>query len=420
MNCRFLTLMLIAMGTVVTAHAEARSDLAVKQPMYTTLQQYYETAYRTPFLDLLLKSYGSAEKLEAVARYDSTKSSAVVLVPSAWRRSVPGWGLYLHVSPENTGYLPKDWEAVLAREKLIGVSPNGIGNDADTALRMRLTLDAMAAAKTEFGLDNKRLFVGGFSGGANIAARLCVEFPDLFRGAVAECKALPLLDVPAAGGVYPGEYTRVPETTWAALRGYNRRWYFGTGTKDFNLPSVTAQEPIWRQLGLEIRTEVVEGLAHQDLPADSFAKALAFIQATAGTNPPTLPVAKTAGKNNPVHVIGAVFWVIPHGTSTTLGGPGKVTVFELSPQSARKELATTNIDYAWNGKRHGLEATYEFKELVLPAAGRLVVEYAMNADLGDGKGMHIQTESVAPVELPNKTSTKVKWREASLKAKKGR
>lgn len=407
--------------TVVTVQTLAASELAVKQPMRPTLRQYYELAYREPYLNALVDLYGSAEKLEAAAHYDSAKSTALVVVPSSWRRNAPGWGLYVHVSPENTGYLPKGWEVVLNREKLIGVSPNGIGNETDTVLRMRLTLDAIAAAKAKFPLDDKRIFVGGFSGGASIAARLCVEFPEIVCGAVAECKALPLLDVPAEGGVYPGEYKQLPEATWAALRDYKRRWYFGTGTKDFNFSSVTAQERIWQKLGLEIRTEVVEGLAHRDLPADSFAKALAFIEADSKTKPLALPVAKGAGASKPMHVIGAVFWSIPHGTSTTLGGPGKVALFEVDPKTnTRKPLATTDINYAWNDARHGLAATYEFKELSLPAAAHLVVEYSLKADLSDGNGMHVQTESVGPAKLPRNPGASMNWGEATLQAKKGR
>ncbi len=421
--------MLTVSGMSVTAAERVRTDFAVKKPLFPTMRQYYAADYRKPHLEALLKTYGSAEKLEAAAQYNAAKGTAYVLVPSAWSRGQGGWGLYLHVSPADTGYLPDGWAAVLAREKLIGVSPNGIGNDADTLRRMRVTLDAMAAARTEFGIDDKRIFVGGFSGGASIAASLVVEFPDYFRGAVAECKALPLLDVPAAGGVYPGEYNHVTEATWAALRGYGRRWYFGTGTKDFNFPSVTAQEPIWRKLALEIQTEVVQDLDHRDLPAASFAKALAFIQASPGqTNRPTALVPKPSSATEPaapparklLHVTGSVFWAIPHHTATTLGEPGKATVYELGPNKSRKELATASISYVWSDKRHGLEGKYEFKELSLPAMAKVSVEYALNADLDDGNGMHTQTATAVPSPRQGKPGLEVEWLEANLKAKKGK
>ena len=418
MNLAQAGLLSVVTAALATAASQEIPDFAVKHPLYPTVQQYYESPYRQPYLDMLRGAYGSLEKMEAAASHDPAKSAALVLVPSTWRKADTGWGLYLHVSPHDRGYLPAGWEAVLSREKLIGVSPHGVGNDVDVTLRMRRTLDAMAAVKAEYRLDGKRVIVGGFSGGASIAARLVVEFPDVFLGAVAECMALPLLDVPAAAGVYPGEYTLVPEATWAALRGYGRRWYFGTGKQDFNFPFVTAQEPIWRKLGLEIQTDVVGDLGHQDLPAEAFAKALSFIRAASGaeTQP---PAGKTVAAGKPVRVSGSVFWFIPHGTSTTIGPPGKATVFVLAGKDSRQELATTPIAYAWNAERHGLEGKYEFTDLTMPAKAKLAVEYELNADLDDGKGMRTQTELVAPVRLPGKSVSTEEWSEAKLKAQKG-
>lgn len=282
-------------GGMTAAAERGRKDFAVREPMFPTLREYYAGDYRRPHFDALVKLYGSPENLENAARYDATKCTALVAVPAGWGRNKRGWGLYLHVSPADTGYLPPGWAAVLAREKLIGISPHGIGNDADVLLRTRVALDAMAAARREFNLDEERVFVGGFSGGGAVAARLVVEFPEFFRGAIVACKALPLRDVPAAGGFYPGEYTNVPDATWDTLRGFGRRWYFGTGTKDFNHASVTAQAPVWRALALEIETEVVPDLDHRDLPAASLKKALAFLQAppagggAAGPAPGTEP-----------------------------------------------------------------------------------------------------------------------------------
>ena len=285
--------MIAALATIaggMSAAAEhGRKDFVIREPMFPTLREYYAGDYRRPHFDSLVKLYGSPERLEAAARYDTTKCSAHVAVPAGWGRGRRGWGLYLHVSPADTGYLPQGWAAVLAREKLIGISPHGIGNDADVLLRMRVALDAMAAARRQFAIDENRVFVGGFSGGGAVAARLVVEFPDHFRGAIVACKALPLRDVPAAAGFYPGEYNHIPDKTWETLRRFGRRWYFGTGPQDFNFPSVMAQPPIWRALSLEIETEVVPELDHRDLPTASLKKALAFLQAQPAGNGPAGP-----------------------------------------------------------------------------------------------------------------------------------
>lgn len=122
----------------------------------------------------------------------------------------------------------------------------------------------------------------------------------------------------------------------------------------------------------------------------------------------------------PVHVTGGVFWFIPHGTTTTLGGPGTATVYELGPKNTREELATAKLQYDWDGRRHGLAATFEFKELALSPGAQLVVEYSLKANLDDGNGMRVQTELVGPAKLPRKLDATMNWGEATLRAKKGR
>jgi len=98
MNLAQAGLLSVATAALATAASQEMPDFAVKQPLYPTMQQYYESPYRQPYLDMWRKSYGSLEKMEAAASHDPARSAALVLVPSTWRKADTGWGLYMALS----------------------------------------------------------------------------------------------------------------------------------------------------------------------------------------------------------------------------------------------------------------------------------------------------------------------------------
>src|SRR6202035_3435176 len=129
-----------------------------------------------------------AEKLahSAVALRDQsidlTQERFTVYVPS--HPPTQGYGLLVFVPPWENAMLPRGWAAILDRRGVIFVSAANSGNQANILDRRDpLALLAAHNVMQRFHVDPERIYIGGFSGGARVALRLALGFPDVFRGA---------------------------------------------------------------------------------------------------------------------------------------------------------------------------------------------------------------------------------------------
>jgi predicted esterase len=120
----------------------------------------------------------SAEQVD----YKIGEESFSAFVPKNYKAGVPH-GLLVFISA-GPAILTPGWGAVCARHKLIFVCPDKAGNDRDARVRMALALDAVHNMKSRYTIDDKRVYLGGFSGGASAASWLFAGFDDVFRGGV--------------------------------------------------------------------------------------------------------------------------------------------------------------------------------------------------------------------------------------------
>jgi len=147
---------------------------------------------------------GEPERLAIVAppgglreRIDLARERFMVIVPA--RAPPGGYGLLVFVPPWNDARLPEGWAAVLDRLGFIFVSAAGSGNDANVIGRREpLALIAEQNVADLYPVDRSRVFVGGFSGGAHVAERLALAYPDVFAGALLDAGADPIGDHAAA------------------------------------------------------------------------------------------------------------------------------------------------------------------------------------------------------------------------------
>ena len=112
------------------------------------------------------------------------------------REPPQGYALLVFVSPWPEAELPQGWAAVLDQYGVIFVSAARSGNDADImARRAPLALIAANNILRRYAVDPQRVYIGGFSGGARVAQRLALDYPDLFHGALLNAGSDPIGDI---------------------------------------------------------------------------------------------------------------------------------------------------------------------------------------------------------------------------------
>ena len=89
--------------------------------------------------------------------------------------------------------LPDGWAPVLEKAGIIFVSAAQSGNNEDI-LGRRVPLAVIAAQNIlkRYPVDATRVYVGGVSGGARVAMRIALGYPDLFHGALLDAGSDPI------------------------------------------------------------------------------------------------------------------------------------------------------------------------------------------------------------------------------------
>ncbi len=116
---------------------------------------------------------------------DLAHEKFTVYVPG--RAPAQGYALLVFVPPWREAVVPPHWTGALDAHAMIFVSASNSGNDANVLDRREpLALLAAYNVMQRYPVDPARIYVGGFSGGARVALRLALAYPDLFRGALLE------------------------------------------------------------------------------------------------------------------------------------------------------------------------------------------------------------------------------------------
>jgi pimeloyl-ACP methyl ester carboxylesterase len=130
---------------------------------------------------------------------DLAKERYSVYVPVRPHSPSGTYSLLVFIPPWTRAEVPRPWIPVLNRYNTILVTAEGSGNDAPTIDRREpLALLAAHNVMAQYPVDPQQVFVGGFSGGARVALRLALGYPDLFHGALLDAGSDPIgtADVP--------------------------------------------------------------------------------------------------------------------------------------------------------------------------------------------------------------------------------
>lgn len=214
---------------------------ALAQPAKPDKTSAGEWATQT-FPESVLMSDGEQLKLrlsaaETPGKFDVSKETYDLFVPASYRKEQPH-GLIVWISANAKVSIPKDWEKVLNDKKVILIGARNSGNPRDIFDRMRLATDANHHMRQRFTIDNKRVWVSGFSGGSRVASMLGVVYPDMFNGAICFMGVNFYDDIVAGKEVFGANYLPPDELLDIAKRGC--RYALVTGSKDFNLSNTSA------------------------------------------------------------------------------------------------------------------------------------------------------------------------------------
>ena len=209
---------------------------------------------------------------------DPGKDSFQLLVPKTHRAEEP-WGVFVWISPSDSARVPQEWEAVLARRRLLFVGALKAGNSRNILDRIRLAVCASAGMRERFTIDERRVYVSGFSGGGRVASMLGVAYADMFTGVASFMGVNFYTDLPSADAkkLYPPQF--IPDEQVLEIAKRRSRFALVSSEKDFNRADTRI---VWEQ-GFKkegfptVAYLEVPGIGHSLPPAEWLEKALQFL-----------------------------------------------------------------------------------------------------------------------------------------------
>ncbi|MBS0421268.1 MAG: hypothetical protein JSR66_26410 [Proteobacteria bacterium] len=124
---------------------------------------------------------------------DLARERFSISVPTSPHSPSGTYSLLVFVPPWPKAEVPRQWLSVLDRYHTILVTAANAGNDSPTVDRREpLILLAAHNVMKQYPVDPQRVYIGGFSGGARIALRLALGYPDLFHGALLNAGSDPI------------------------------------------------------------------------------------------------------------------------------------------------------------------------------------------------------------------------------------
>jgi hypothetical protein len=216
--------------------------------------------------------------IENPGSLDPAKDAFQLLVPKNYRPE-QRWGVLVWISPSDSARIPQEWEEVLAKHRLLFVGAMKAGNSRNILERIQLAVLASAGMRERFAVDERRVYVSGFSGGARVASMLGVAYADMFTGTASFMGVNFYTDLPSADGkkLYPPQY--IPDDQVLEIAKRRSRFVLVSSERDFNKSDTRI---VWEQ-GFKkegfpaVAYMEVPGLGHSMPPAEWLEKALQFL-----------------------------------------------------------------------------------------------------------------------------------------------
>jgi predicted esterase len=272
MNRRLLSFLLLFALPALAQPAKSNRAAAIKPGEWSVITFQQSVPLGEP-AQLKMRMHS----IETPGLFDVSQEQYQILVPKGYKKTEPH-GLFIWVSAGNGVSLPKEWEAVLADKKLIAIGARNSGNNREVFDRMRLALDANDNLRNQFNVDDRRVYVSGFSGGSRVASMLGVTYADMFTGALCFMGVNfyePTFDK-AKQEVFQARY--IPNDEVLALAKQECRYVMVTGEKDFNLINTQAVFDAFKSSGFKaVEMFNIPGQGHQPPAAEWLKKGIEFL-----------------------------------------------------------------------------------------------------------------------------------------------
>lgn len=169
---------------------------------------------------------------DPAVEYEIARQRFHLIVPKTYSTN-SDWGLFVWVSPGDDVRIPRDWEAELAKHRLLFVSAYDSGNSRPVVNRFRRALDATYNVGRQFKIDRRRIYISGLSGGSRVASVLGVAYADIFTGTLCVC-GVDFYQIAGVGPMLDYPATYVPDPRILPLAKKSARFVLLTGENDFN------------------------------------------------------------------------------------------------------------------------------------------------------------------------------------------
>lgn len=133
----------------------------------------------------------SATPTEIVGPDSAANFASVIPVDEAisWQITVPESydpdkppGVLVYISPSESGKLPRSWLSLPESHNVIWVGADESGNRIAVARRVTMALFAVGLINNRYSIDDQRVYLSGFSGGARVAGLVAAAYPEIFKG----------------------------------------------------------------------------------------------------------------------------------------------------------------------------------------------------------------------------------------------
>lgn len=216
--------------------------------------------------------------IEQPISLDPTKDTFQLVVPTTYRPD-ERWGVLVWISPSDSARIPREWEEVLAKRHLLFVGALRAGNSRNILERIQLAVVASAGMRERFPVDERRVYVSGFSGGGRVASMLGVAYADMFTGAASFMGVNFYTDLPSADGkkLYPPQF--IPDDQVLEIAKRRSRFVLVSAERDFNRSDTrTVWEHGFKKEGFPAVAYLeVPGIGHSMPPAEWLEKTLQFL-----------------------------------------------------------------------------------------------------------------------------------------------